>query len=93
MQRAGWMPLAASTHYITWHWAGVKGASRSFILGLPRETSPGCIVGYQPSALCFLIVLTGFSTHSAGLLAMKGTFMDGGLGPGKSLDFGKYSML
>lgn len=53
LQRAGWMPLAASTHYITWHWAGVKGASRSFILGLPRETSPGRIVGYQPFSSVF----------------------------------------
>ena len=47
----------------------------------------------KPSALCFLIALTGFSTHSAGLLALKGTVMDGRLGHGKSLGCGVCLML
>lgn len=53
LQRAGWMPPAASTHYITWHWAGVKGAGRSFILCLRREPSPSHIEGYQPFSFVF----------------------------------------
>lgn len=53
LQRAGWMPPAASTHYITWHWAGVKGSDRSFLLCLPRETSPSHIQGHPRFSFVF----------------------------------------
>lgn len=53
LRRAGWMPPAASTHYITWHWAGVKGAGRSFILCLPREPSPSHIQGCEAFSFVF----------------------------------------
>lgn len=47
-QRAGWMPCAASTRYITWHREGVRGAGRASSLCLPREASPGHVPSCQP---------------------------------------------
>ena len=70
------MPLAASTHYIIWHWAGVTGAGRAFILCLPREASQATSQAANPSALCPLIAPTGPTTHSACPLALKGACTD-----------------